>query len=148
MFPLLEIASLSKDAVIAATRCMLKIAQVDGIHPAEETLIQGFYSSFTTDGSWPAYSALTQNADYHVEAVLFNSAQERELLLALCIMTAFADGSFTAAEQAVVKEIASDIQLSEAQFDAVNSQVKDYMLSQLSHLPDAASVAKVAAELG
>ena len=69
------------------------------------------------------------------------------MIVALCVMTGFADGAFSVAEHAAVRSIANDLQIAQERFDAISNGVKDHMLSQLSHLPDAGSVAKVAKEL-
>lgn len=148
MFPFLDISTLNSDVLIAATRTMLRIARVDGLHPAEEELISAFYSSCADGQGWPTFTALLQEGDYHVDAALFGGEAERDMLLALAVMTAYADGSFSEAEQAAVRSISGDVNMTSAQLDAIINQVKDHMLAQLSHLPDAASVAKVASELG
>ncbi len=150
MFPFFTVNSMSMTAVIAASKTMLKVAHTDGVHPDEIALIKGFYSSCVNSGEWPAFDKLQQESsgDFHVDAKAFSSDQEREMIVALSIMTGFADGSFSAAEQAVVRAIAADLHIAPARFDEINSAVKDHMLAQLSHLPDAGSVAKVAKELG
>ena len=150
MFPFFTTDSMTMGAVVAASKTMLKVAHTDGVHPAETALIQGFYTSCVNSGEWPAFDKLQRESsgDFHVDAKAFSSDQEREMIVALSIMTGFADGVFSAAEQAVVRTIAADLQIAPARFDEINSAVKDHMLAQLSHLPDAGSVAKVAKELG
>jgi tellurite resistance protein len=164
MFPFFTVDSMSMNAVIAASKTMLKVAHTDGVHPDEIALIKGFYSSCVNSSEWPAFDKLQQESsgewpafdklqqessgDFHVDAKAFSSDQEREMIVALSIMTGFADGAFSAAEQAVVRTIATELHIAPARFDEINSAVKDHMLAQLSHLPDAGSVAKVAKELG
>ncbi len=150
MFPFFTADPMSKDAVIAATKTMLKVAATDDVHPAEIALIQGFYNGSVEGAGWPSFDSLQQQAagDFHVDAKAFSSDQERETIVALSIMTGFADGAFSDAEQAVVRSIADDLGVAQSRFDEINATVKDHMLAQLSHLPDAGSVAKVAKELG
>lgn len=150
MFPFFTAESMSKDAVIAATKTMLKVAVTDDVHPAEIALIQGFYNGSVEGADWPAFDTLQQQAgtEFHVDAKAFASDQERETIVALSIMTGFADGAFSDAEQAVVRSIADDLGVAQSRFDEISDAVKDHMLAQLSHLPDAGSVAKVAKELG
>lgn len=148
MFPFLDITTISSEALIAASRTMLKVARVDGLHPAEEELIRAFYGSCASGYDCPPFENLLEEGEYHVDPRAFNNEEERRLLLALAVVTAYADGSFSAAEQALVKSLAVDLQLPEGSFEEISNQVKDHMLAQLSHLPDAGSVAKVARELG
>lgn len=146
----IAVESMTKDAVIAATKTMLKVAHTDGVHPAEVALIQGFYNACASGAGWPAFDQLQHpsHGEFHVDAKAFAGAQDREMIVALCVMTGFADGAFSAAETAAVRSIADDLSIAPERFDAISNAVKDHMLAQLSHLPDAGSVAKVAKELG
>lgn len=152
MFPFFTAESMNMDAVIASCKTMLKVAHVDGVHPAEIALIRQFYDSCVSSESgadWPVFDVLLQQSGepFHVNAQAFSGIPEREMVVALGIMTGFADGVLSDAEQAAIKSIAADLEISSNRVDAINSAVKDHMLAQLSHLPDAGSVAKVAREL-
>lgn len=152
MFPFFAPQALSDNALIAATKTMLKVAHTDGLHPAEAALIEAFYSSGTSaDGAaqLPGFASLSDGIeDFSVDAASFSNDQEREMVLALSVMTGFADGAFSEHEQQVVRSIANSLQIDGGRFDDIVDAVKDHMLAQLSHLPDAASVAVVAKELG
>jgi hypothetical protein len=63
-------------------------------------------------------------------------------------MVAYADGELSQAEQAAIAQVSVHLALSEEHTAEILAQVKDTMLAQLAHLPDAASVAVVAKELG
>lgn len=147
LFPLTDMTSMSSEALLGATRTMLRVARVDTMHPAEEALIHNFYSSCSDGLGLPSFETLLQQVDYPMDASLFRGAGERDMVLALAVMTAYADGTFSDAEQAVVNGVAADLELPQARVGEIAAMVKDHMLAQLSHLPDAASVAKVAAEL-
>jgi DnaJ-domain-containing protein 1 len=83
-----------------------------------------------------------------VVAADFPDAGHRDMILALCIMVAYADGDYSAAERTAVLAAAASLGASGERVEQILAQVKDYMLAQLAHLPDAASVAVVAKELG
>jgi len=148
MFPFSQIESLSNAAVLATTQAMLKIAGVDGMQPAELDLIRDFYQNSGASGL-PAFETLQEKAplNRHIDHHAVASAAEKEMLLALCVMTGYAGGGLSAAELASIQSIAADLGMTD-RVDVIVALVKDYMLSQLAHLPDAASVAKVARELG
>ncbi len=148
MFPFSQIESLSNAAILAITQAMLKIAGVDGLQPAELDLIRDFYQNSGGAGL-PEFATLQEKAplNRHIDHHAVTSAAEKEMLLALCVMTGYADGGLSTAELAAIQSIANDIGTAD-RLDAIVAQVKDYMLAQLAHLPDAASVAKVARELG
>lgn len=151
MFPFFAPQAMSGTALIAATKTMLKVAHTDGLHPAEAALIENFYSSAINESSTsaPSFASLSDNiADFMVEANNFENDAEREMVLALCVMTGFADGSYSQSEQETVRSIAARLQIADERLMHIVEAVKDHMLAQLSHLPDAASVARVAKELG
>ena len=140
---------MSKDAVVAASKTMLKVAHADGVRAAEIDLIRSFYTSGIDSGERPSFDKLLQDAskDLHVTAQAFADERQRETVIALCIMTGLADGTLSDAEQAAVHSIASDLNIAPNRLAEIVDLVKDNMLAQLSHLPDAGSVAKVAKEL-
>ena len=149
MFPLLENVSLNADQSLAATRLLLRIAHVDGARTAEEVaLIRWFHDSGRgASVDWPAFDALqaTQDGDL---AETFSESGQRDLVLATCLMVAYADGALTAEELAAVRGVAEEIGTPTGRVDELLALVKDYMLAQLARLPDAGSVAVVARELG
>ncbi len=149
MFPFFTTHSLSTEAIISATKTMLKVASTDGIHPAEVALIESFYSSGITGADWPTFATITQSAsEFKIDPAVFSNDGEREMIVALSVMTGFADGSFSDKEQQVVRDIASTLNVSTARYQEINESIKDHMLAHLSHLPDAGSIAVVAKELG
>lgn len=149
MFPFFAPQSLSDSSIIAASKTMLQVAKTDGIHPAEVALIKSFYEGSISTASHPSFDdVLTASVDYTLAATDFASEEEREMVLALSVMTGFADGTFSDAEMQIARAIAASLNIAPARFDEINETIKDHMLAQLSHLPDAGSVAVVAKELG
>ncbi|MFZ6639414.1 TerB family tellurite resistance protein [Undibacterium sp. TC4M20W] len=149
MFPFFAPQSLSDSAIIAASKIMLQVAKTDDIHPAESALIKSFYEGSISTASHPSFDELLAAADaYKLAASDFATEQEREMVVALSVMTGFADGTFSDAETQAVRDIAAALNLAPGRFDEINETIKDHMLAQLSHLPDAGSVAVVAKELG
>ncbi len=148
MFPFSNIDAMSTDAILATTQAMLKIAGVDGVQAAELDLIRNFYQN-SGGSDLPDFATLQEKAPLHrhIDPHALASAAEKEMLLALCVMTGYADGELSTAELAAIQSIASDLGMTE-QVDTTIARVKDFMLAQLAHLPDAESVAKVAKELG
>lgn len=150
MFSFFPANAISMKAVIAASKAMLNVAHADGIHSAEVELVRSFYSSSVEGSEWPSFDKLLQDSigDFHVDAHAFANDKEREMIVALCVMTGFADGTLSDAERAAVLTISGDLNITPSRLVNITEFVKDHMLAQLSHLPDAGSVAKVAKELG
>ncbi|EXI74075.1 MAG TPA: TerB family tellurite resistance protein [Candidatus Accumulibacter phosphatis] len=148
MFPLLANVSLATDQTIAATRLMLHIAHVDGAQTAEEVaLIRLFYEGAGDGGAWPDFASLQPVRPGEFSRAFGDPAQ-RDLVIAFCLMVAYADGALSADELSVVAAVAAEIGMPAARVDELLALVKDHMLAQFARLPDAASVATVARELG
>ena len=149
MFPLMTELPLTPAQVVAATRLMLHVAHIDGARTDEEVaLIRQFYDSFRAGTpSIPEFNSLDASHE-KTSAQDFPDPGHRDMLLALCLMVAYADGELSAAESAAVNEAAARLEVAEAHVNEILAQVKDFMLSQLARLPDTASVAAVAKELG
>ncbi len=152
MFQLITDAGFTPEQVLQMTGAMLMVARVDPAGTEEEiAMIREFYTGFQDDasGAWPAFDTLLQQpAGSFPAAEQFSEAAQREMLVSTCIMVAFADGQLSERELTALRELAAALQLPENRFAELLELVKDYMLMQLAGLPDAQSVATVAAELG
>ena len=150
MFPLLENVSLDADQSIAATRLLLRIAHVDGARTTEEVALIRWFHDSGCDASvdWPAFDSLQEAGPGSEFSCTFGAAAERDLVVATCLMVAYADGVLTPEELAAVRDVAEEIGMPSTRVDELLALVKDYILSQLANLPDAGSVAVVARELG
>lgn len=154
MFPLLTGITLEQPQVVAITRLMLHVAHVDGAKSAEEVaLIRTFYEGCVEENgasaSWLSFDVLeAQAASLNLVPSDFPQAEQSELAMAFCLMTAWADGAYSTAEDTAIKAIASGLGFSDVQREQVATQVKDQMLAQFARLPDTASLVKVAKELG
>lgn len=138
--------TLDANQTTAATALMLRVAHVDGCRTAEEVaLIRAFYDA-SRAADWPDFESLSANTRYAMTD--FPEPGQRDLVVASCLLVAYADGSLTADELASVRELASDIGMPPARVDELLALVKEHMLARLALLPDAASVAAVAHELG
>lgn len=151
MFPLMTELPLTSAQVVAATRVVLHIAHVDGPGTAEEVaLIHQFYDACRNASTdFPAFDSIEagKGADV-VSARDFPDPGHRDMILALCLMVAYADGELSAAERAAVSKVAGNLDLAADRVEQILAQIKDFMLAHLSGLPDAGSVAVVAKELG
>lgn len=141
--------NLSPAHVVQLTRAMLSVAAVDGIQPSEAALIGGFYDS-TRNADMPTTALFladpaAQNFDTTVLAG--SSAEFADTVVLMCLMTAYADGQLSAAERSHVQTIATALDMDSARFEAHLAKVRDDLLSALSHLPDAGSVAAVVRKL-
>jgi tellurite resistance protein len=140
--------NLSPAQVAQLTQAMLSVALVDGIHPAEAALIGQFYeSSRSADMPTTATALAMDSSAFDARSLLPSDAAFADTVVLMCLMTAYADGSLSAAERSHVQAIATTLGVDAAHFEAHIAQVRDELVGALSHLPDAASVAAVVQKL-
>lgn len=152
MFPLKTDTPFTREQVVEITRAMLQIAHVDSAGTAEEVAMIGqFYEGFrnSNGGEWPAFDDICVNfSEKAISAPLFPDAEQREMIIATCIMVAFADGVMSEDERASLLKLSADVSVSMDRFEQILELVKDFMLMQLAGLPDTESLITVARELG
>lgn len=150
MIPFTSSASLTPKQIAAATEALLKLAHVDGEKTQEEIdLIRAFYEGCAQDQELPAFQSLLAKStrDSEIDAGAFTQPEQRDLLVSLSFMVAYADGVLSVAEREAIHVLARRLGVEDERFEQILQVVKDHLLAQLANLPDAPSVAKVAHEL-
>jgi len=152
MFPLKTDTPFTREQVVEVTRALLQIAHVDSAGTAEEVAMVGqFYEGFrkSNGGEWPGFETISNDiSGVSLSTELFPDVEQREMIVATCIMVAFADGVMSEKEQAAVRSMSENLSVSSDRFVQILELVKDFMLMQLSALPDPESIMAVARELG
>lgn len=140
---------LSPQQIMHITQAMLSVAYIDELHPAEAALIGQFYeTSRNSDMPTTAnFLANPQSRVFDASTLAGSPAAFADTVVLMCLMTAYADGHLSAKERTHVQGIATALGVDAARFDAHLAQVRDQLMAALSHLPDAASVAKVVRDL-
>ena len=141
--------TLSTQQIIQLTRAMLSVASVDGLQPAEGTLISQFYEA-SRSADMPTTAAAMANAgtnQFTVAELEGSTPEFADTMILMCLMAAYADGHLSAAERLHVQSIATQLKVDASRFDGLLAQVRDELVGALSHLPDAGSVAVVVKEL-
>lgn len=138
---------LSAAQTLALTACMLAVSNVDGVHPAETALVQQFYEGSRAAGM-PAFDELQHSHTKALEMLQGVPANPdfSDMLVSLCLMTGYADGSLSDAERTTVLGFSQSVGVSASRFDELLQQVRDSLLGSLASLPDAESVAALAKE--
>lgn len=147
MIPLDPNVQLDAQQKTLTTRAMLQIAQVDTASTPEELLlIRTFYedgSEVTPFAQLVADSA----AAAPLPADAFPQSEQRDLVIASCLMVAHADGHFSAAERIATQAIAGQIGMTAERHDELLTLVQEDLLARIAGLPDSASVVKVIQEM-
>ncbi len=151
MFPLKTDTPLTQEHVVAMTRLMLQVANVDDEKTTEEVaLISSFYEGCAKAGKgWQDFASLAnESAVPTIAASDFADPGQREMAVATCLMVAWADGAFSPREDEAVRSIALRLGVDSERFAQVLALVKDHLLAQFARLPDTGSIVAVAKELG
>jgi tellurite resistance protein len=141
--------NLTPAEVTQLTKAMLSVALVDGIHPAEAALIGQFYES-SRSADMPTTATVMASPDaqsFDVASLVGSPATFADILLLMCLMTAYADGQLSLAEKNHIHLMATTLGVDAQRFDDHLAHVRDELVGALSHLPDAGSVAMVVKEL-
>jgi uncharacterized membrane protein YebE (DUF533 family) len=145
LFPEIDI---SADQAEAIAHGLITIAKADGhLHEREAALIIDFYSS-TTDRSIKMTDLERAEAvDGAFLAAKLPSPGLRELFLKTAILLAYADGNYSSPESKLIVEFGGALGVDEQGLDKYETQVKEFMLGQLTHVHNVDAVAAVAKEL-
>ncbi|RZU47067.1 hypothetical protein EV700_1458 [Fluviicoccus keumensis] len=142
--------ALSDGEMTLATRAMLFMARVDGPHPQQIDLIRRFFETGVETDGLPLFDDVLAGVGRvpAMDAARFCAVASRELILKLCVLTAYADGDCSPAECRTLKALATDLDIRPERLAELHDDVKHALLDRLSGLPDTLSVAAVARELG
>jgi len=150
MLPFSNTLTLSPAQLSLTTEVMLYVAHIDSACAEEETvLIRAFYEACAQDEILRPFESLLEHAGARpaLNAETFPEPGQQELVLSYCLMVAYADGTLSDTEKQAISGVAQQIGVPEARLVEMIGVVQDQLLAELSKLPDAASVAKVAEEL-
>ena len=138
---------LSLEQVQHICRGLYQLADTDGVHPRETALIRELYEACRTTAS-PSYEDLVKQP-FVVEDSLevLRSAESRQLFIKTCWLLAMADGKITAPERDLIGRYAARLGVSEAESAEYQSQVKEHLLAQLSHLKNTNLVADIGRQM-
>jgi len=137
-----------EDQAQAIARGLYAVARADGqVHAREAALITDFYGS-ATDAS-ATLSSLERMQDITGAELAANLPDPglRQLFLKTAMLLAYADGNYSAKESQLISEYSKALNVGDGDLRDIEQQVKDFMLSQLSHLENTPAVAEVAKDL-
>lgn len=130
----------------AIARGLFAVARADGMHEREAALVAAFYAE--AGGSASSLAELERREPItaaELQAALSDPPARRLFLKTAALLT-LADGSVSAPEKAILSQYAAALDLT-AELPAIEEQVKDYLLSHLSHVQNVQAVAEVAKKL-
>ena len=144
-FPEIEIG---QDQAEAIARGLFAVARADGqVHEREAALIGEFYASATNAAS--SLGALERAAPIAGDALaqLLPSEELRYVFIKTALLVAYTDNTYGNAESKIIGEYAQALGIPAADLQTLETQVKEFLLSHLTHLANVDAAAEVARKL-
>jgi tellurite resistance protein len=139
-FPEIEIRN---DQAEAIARGLFAVARADGkVHEREAAMIGEFFSSTTNHPADLGALERAPRIEPGALAAMLPSPELRQLFVKTALLLAYADGSYAAGEAKVIIDYAKALGITD--ITSLEAQVKDFLISQLSHLQNVHGVAEVA----
>ena len=144
-FPEIDI---SQETAEIIARGLYSIARADGVvHPGEVALINELYAAATDHPA--AFGALDRIEDISPADLATHLPGEslRHLFLETAMLMAHADGTYGKGEDEKIRAYGKAFGVSDDTLDELHTRVKEYLVSQLTHLANIDAVAAVKREL-
>lgn len=133
----------------AIARGLYAVARADGeVHEREAALIAQLFAEAVDHPS--QLGSLVRGAQVQPAelAAALPAAELRRMFVKTALLLAHLDNVYSPAEAKLVGEFAAAMDIGKADLAELETQAKEYLLSQLSHLSNTEAVAEVARELG
>ena len=142
-FPEIQLTHAQAEAI---ARSLFHIAHSDGLHEREAALVASFWAE--AGGSSNSLSDLARRGPLSTEELtaVLDTEDLRKLFLKTALLLAFADGQVSGAESELVRKYAADLGLGES-LGTLETQVKEYLLLQLSHIHNTQALVQIAKKL-
>jgi tellurite resistance protein len=144
-FPEIEIRA---DQAEAIARGLFAIAKADGkIHDREAAIIAEFYCSTTDLAADLGALERAPAIEPPTLALMLPTAELRRIFVKTAILLSYADGNYGQGESKLIGEYAKALDIGDKDLVLLETQVKEYLLAQLTHLSNVEGAAAVAKEL-
>jgi tellurite resistance protein len=144
-FPEMEVRPEQAEAI---GRGLFAVARADGqIHEREASLINEFFASISGQASNLGALERMSRIDGDALAQLLPSSELRQLFIKTALLVGYADSKLSSGESQLIHEYAAALKIDTAQLATMETQVKEFLLSHLSHLSNVEAAAEVAHKL-
>lgn len=144
LYPEIDITN---DQAEAIARGLFAVARADGnVHPAEAAIIGQFFGAAAQPSHIESLARET-NIDAASLALLLPSKELREVFLRTAVLLAYADGNFADGEKEQIASFATAMNMESNELEQIILAVKEFLLSQLSHLQNVDAGVEIAKEL-
>lgn len=143
-FPPVNLNPIQSEAI---ARGLYALAKSDGVHEREAALVASFFDE--VGGGVQALAELERRAPITPDELAASLPDEslRRLFLKTAILLAWADGEVTPQEGKLLQDYATAFQIDKSVLEQLDTEVKEYLLSQLAHVKNVEATRLVAQKL-
>jgi tellurite resistance protein len=150
MSDLHEEIEISQSEAEAIARGLFAVARADGqLHEREAGIIAQFYAEVAS--SSPSQLGMLERSP-KIEASALAAALPgkgaRQLFLKTALLLAYVDNAYAGGEAKLIGEYASAMGVARAELAELETQAKEFLMGQLSHLQNVDAVVEVSKKLG
>ena len=146
------VAELSEAQTQSLVRGMYMLAASDGVHANEMALIEAFYKDSLdgnyTNGTEKSFGDLIKE-DFNVKNAkkVFDTVELREGFMRTTLFLSLADGKLSDEEKKVLKQLASDFDVSDERFVELHTDTVDVFMQQFVDIKNNEKLAEISAAL-
>lgn len=145
MIEFFEEINLTAEQVQVIAQGLSEVAKIDGIHESERIMIEEFFKACQQDAPGSLKDLSPFNIQ-HAKTVLPDD-KTKSVFLKTLILLCYADGAYSSGEAEAIQRYARDLGVSEAHLENLHEAVKDYLMSQISHLVNLEALTDIGNEL-
>lgn len=129
-------------------RAMHAVAQLDGVHDAEAVMLRDFYEACQQDtGALTSFAELGRGEfDPEDARRILDTSERKAALLRSCLLLAYADGRYSAAEREKIRGFADALGVDAAELLAMEESVSDQLMQNIARISNVDALRAVAAE--
>jgi tellurite resistance protein len=145
-FPEIPLSNAQAEAI---ARGLFAVARAEGgVHDKEAAMVKSFYGEAVRGGALHL-ATLEQSPDITPEilATALSTPEAGLLFLKSAILLGYADGDYGKKEREVVGRYAKALKVENPRLEALEQNVKEFLVGQLSHLRNVDAAVKVARDL-
>jgi uncharacterized tellurite resistance protein B-like protein len=149
MSDLHEEIEISQSEAEAIARGLFAVARADGqLHEREAGIIAQFYAEVADSPSQLGALERSPKIEAAALAAALPGKGARHLFLKTAMLLAYVDNAFAPGEAKLIGEYASAMGIAKAELAVLETQAKEFLMGQLSHLHNVDAVVEVSKKLG
>lgn len=127
-------------------RAMHEVAQLDGVHEAEQVMLRDFYEAVQQDtGALTSFHELCRSAfDMDEARRILDTPERKAAMLRSCLLLAYADGRYSMTEREKIRGFADALGVPAHATLALEESVADQLMQNIARISNVDALREVA----